>query len=441
MFHPESGLRYRGKNPKIKAKFERRRTQKTETETQTQTQTISSQELEKQSQEKLSGIQKFYQSIQERPEYQAPPKGTRVSYAYGAAPSILDTIWAEGQVLYQNFAAQFGLSGKLEDSKPSLKESQTIFQNLIRLLKATPNLMKQINDALAPEDKALVGNISNEVSKNYLARMVMSLFHIEPATFTILSLLANVGVASAESNPIIKRIVKIPALQNLKNILSNGTYSFVDGIPPNGTDMCSNERDFWNFCEQFYVEQDNTTLLTSMSASASQGPPPADFYNWPCLGTDGMKQHIKDILDDPNLISRIDSNAPECLGNGPDYSAFARVDGLSRPGCLRLNEITSKCIVKQSSETNLVQEVMIFLDSAVGLTIIVAGACYWYRRRMLANDPSELQAISKKNNKKANSNVNSKLSSEVSDVVITSQSNESKANAPTIAVVTQGMNV
>lgn len=419
MFHPQYELRYRGKDPKVKSELEKRKTK---------SQYVFSQEIEKQSKEtqskeKLSSVQKFYNSVQERPEYNAPPKGVPISFAYGLAPTILDTAWAEGQVLYRQLASTFGFCKKTSIAKPSLQESQAISHRIFCLIKSTPSLLKEVYDTFSFSEMEFIKNVSAQIAQNHFAKMAMSTLNIGPLGFTLLSILASAGVASADSNPIIKRIVKPPALQNLKSTLSNGSYRFIDGVPPNGTDMCANEAAFWNYCEQFYVEQDSSTLLTSMSASASQGKPPADYYNWPCLGTDGMKQHIKNILDDPNLISKIASNAPECIGIGPDSSAFAKVDGLSIPACRRLDDITSSCSIKPQG-ISLIGQVMITLDVVLGLTIITAGACYFYRRRMLANNPSELQAISKKNNKNVNSGV--------SDSVITSQSKESKAKVPSV---------
>lgn len=400
MFHmqyDQHNLRYRGKDPKIKSAFERK----------TKSKHVFSEYPDNQSVGKLTSIHQFYSSIRERPEYNAPPKGGPVSYAYGLAPTVLDTMWAEVQVLYQNLASQFGFDKKtINATNPSVNKSQAISNRLLGLIKSTPHILKPVYDVLSFPEKEFIKNVSTQVAQNHLSKMAMTALNIGPLSFTVLAILASAGVVSAESSPIVKRIAKLPLVQDLKNALDDAPYTFVDGIPPNGTDMCAALNPYWNYCEQFYVKQNNSTILTSVSTSEYSGKPPANYGNWPCLGTDGMKQNIKTILDDPRLVSKLSGKTPECIGIDEivDSTAFSKVDGLSIPGCLKLNDLTADCI-RPSPGITMGGFFMIAADVVMGVFIMGIAANYLYRRRLLAKDKTELEPIAQTDKKNVNSGV------------------------------------
>lgn len=317
----------------------------------------------------------------EHPRYHNPPKDVKVSYAYGIEPNVLTKIWNDAQILYTDVTGQFGISQNFAAIKrPTGNKINASYAKLINWVKSTPSALKKFYDNFSLPEKQFIHTVAKNVSGYHFANIAMSVFHINPITFVLLSIAAGSFSNVAADSPI--------------------PYIINDGFPPRGEDVCAEVSDTLK-CEQFYVTQNSTTLATSYSLLYGEYPESGDSAAakevWDCMKSDTMKGIMKQILDDPAIISKFGAKTVDITNKAPQTQMEFNIQGLSDGAEEKFNIEGYSCEYNPPTNSSGLDPIVKW--SLVGMGI-VAGSCilgcvaknYYNHRKVMAAEKNDSAA-------------------------------------------------
>jgi hypothetical protein len=292
-------LRYRGTNQAIKQQLEQDKATQRNKESAFSTSAV---------------MTATSQAFLDETRFAAPPAGKKVSYAYGIEPGFLDAL--------KKHAPEF--------SMPTIKN---LYDTIISLIKETPAALKSLYDTASPEEKSFVKTVTSATNNHYIGQAVISTLGINPLLYALILMTYRISFTTAQASNTTRSL-----------------FTFFNGAPVNGTDLCAGTTA--NLCSQFYVSQNNATVMQGASylTSTKLSTETANDVAGQCGDITHLQSFLQDLIfaNPDNTLVGNQTCSTAAYSDGRTIHLDNQLTGVNEPVCAALtqdsNSVITPCV-------------------------------------------------------------------------------------------------